>query len=424
MKKYMAVLLVIVMSIAFVGCGNDNTQGTDTDTPSQEEASDTQQEQSTGDNEGAEEIVVWIPGDDVEYSFYYNMFENYKTAMEAEGKTFNYVIEQQPWGDYFTKLPLEVNNGRGPDIYYTHTAYMDTLGPISRELNLSEDILGQLSTTDMYLGENNKPLVIPTVFTSMIMYANEKIVGDMDKAPTTWEELFAESSKYTDAQKGIIGYDYSFHMLYDLAYQAGERLTDANGAVFSEKALQQVLDWTDAGYMDYLTYGQNSPEDSLYQDSAAFIYGAGWMEFWAPEDAQLYAFPVPGTTTAFAELTFGISKNVSEAKYEVLNDFVEFMLTDESTVTDIVKGNSGAPNNTTVDITYEEGTAGHAVLQAYNSGDAKVVIVPSNLEKVYRTMLEAALTGTSVEDAIEQAKMDAQSIDVSNLHQMEQVAFQ
>ena len=408
--------------MVFVGCGNGKSEGTDTSTEG--DTSSTQQKEPTQESDEVDEIVVWIPGDDVEYSFYYNMFENYKIAMEAEGKTFNYVIEQQPWGDYFTKLPLEINNGRGPDIYYTHTAYMDTLGPISRELNLSDNTLDQLSTTDMYLGESGKPLVVPTVFTSMIMYANEKIVGEVEKAPTTWDELFAESSKYTDADKGIIGYDYSFHMLFDLAYQEGERLTDENGAVFSEKALQQVIDWTNEGYMDYLTYGQNSPEDSLYQDSAAFIYGAGWMEFWAPEDAQLYAFPVPGTTTAFAELTFGISKNVSEPKYEVLNNFVEFMLTDEATVSDIVKGNSGAPNNTMVDITYEEGTAGHAVLQAYNSGDAKVVIVPSSLEKVYRTMLEAALTGVSVEDAIEQAKMDAQSIDVSSLHKMEQAAFQ
>jgi multiple sugar transport system substrate-binding protein len=343
--------------------------------------------------------------------------------MEAEGKTFNYVIEQQPWGDYFTKLPLEVNNGRGPDIFYVHTAYMDTLGPISKELNLSEETMSQLTTTDMYLGDNGKPIVVPTLFTSMIMYANKKIVGEMESIPSTWDEFFAESVKYNDPANGIIGYDYSFHMLYDLAYQAGERLTDENGAVFSEQALQQVVDWTDAGYMDYLTYGQNSPEDTLYQDSAAFIYGAGWMEFWAPEEAQLHAFPVPGITNAFAELTFGISKNVSDEKYEVLNDFVEFMLTDEETVTAIVKGNSGAANNTNVDIVYEEGTAGYAVQQAYNSGNAKVVIVPSSLEQVYRTMLESALTGVPVAEAVAEAKISAESIDVSELHQMEQAAF-
>ncbi len=411
MKKYLAGLLIFVLMISMVGCGNSDTNSTETE------------ENTNASNSLEEEIVVWIPGDDVEYSFYYNMFENYKSAMEAEGKTFNYVIEQQPWGDYFTKLPLEVNNGRGPDIFYVHTAYMDTLGPISKELNLSEETMSQLTTTDMYLGDNGKPIVVPTLFTSMIMYANKKIVGEMESIPSTWDEFFAESVKYNDPANGIIGYDYSFHMLYDLAYQAGERLTDENGAVFSEQALQQVVDWTDAGYMDYLTYGQNSPEDTLYQDSAAFIYGAGWMEFWAPEESELHAFPVPGITNAFAELTFGISKNVSDEKYEVLNDFVEFMLTDEETVTAIVKGNSGAANNTNVDIVYEEGTAGYAVQQAYNSGNAKVVIVPSSLEQVYRTMLESALTGVPVAEAVAEAKISAESIDVSELHQMEQAAF-
>ncbi len=413
MKKYIAVLLVIVMSIAFVGCGNGNVEKTDEST------------ETSGDNKGQEvgEIVVWIPGDDVEYSFYYNMFENYKKAVEVEGKTFNYVIEQQPWSDYFTKLPLEVNNGRGPDIFYVHTAYMDSLAPISRELDLSEDTLSQLNTTDLFVGENGKAKFIPTAFTSMILYGNEKIVGEVTQVPRSWEEVMAESAKYTDANKGIVGFDYSFHMIYDLIYQNGGRLTDENGVVFDEESLQQIVDWTNEGYMDYLTYGQGSPEDTIYQDSAAYIYGAGWMEFWAPEEAELYAFPVPGITTSNAELSYGISKNVSEEKFEVLNDFIRFMLTDEETVTEIVKGNSGATNNNTITIEYEPGTAGHAVQQSYESGNTKFITVPSGLEKIYKAMLESALTGIPVKDAVEEAKMNAESIDVSNLQMMEKEAF-
>jgi multiple sugar transport system substrate-binding protein len=379
---------------------------------------------SQGNEEKAKEdsqILVWIPGDDVEYSFYYNMFENFKEAKEAKGETFDYVIEQQPWGDYFTKLPLEVNNGRGPDIFYINSSYMATQLPLTRELNLSKDTLSQLNTTDTYLGPNNKPLCIPTVFTSMVMFANEKIVDSDITPPTTWDELLQESQKYNNPEKGVIGFDYSFHILWNFAYQKNKMLTDDNGPVFDRESLETILDWTNKGYVDYLGYGQGSPEDSIYQDSAAFIYGAGWMEFWAPEGAQLYAFPVPGgKVPSNAEVSFGISKNVSEEKYQILNEFVEFMLTDEKTVTDIVKGNSGASNNKTINIDYEPGTAGYAVQQTYKMGNSYYVTVPSGLETIYKAMLESVLIGEPIDQAIEDAKMAATTVDTSNLHKMEQ----
>lgn len=378
---------------------------------------------SQGNEETKEEedqILVWIPGDDVEYSFYYNMFKNFKEAKEAKGETFNYVIEQQPWGDYFTKLPLEVNNGRGPDVYYLHSAYMDTLKPISRELSLSEETLSQLNLKDTYLGPNGKPVCIPTVFTSMIMFANKKIVGDNITAPTTWEELLNESKKYNDKENGVIGFDYSFHLLWDLTYQNGNMLTDENGPIFDPNALETIIDWTNKGYVDYLGFGQGSPEESIYQDSAAYIYGAGWMEFWAPEGAELYAFPVPGKkTTSNAEVSFGINKNVSDEKYELLNEFIEFILTDEKTVTDIVKGNSGASNNKTINIEYEKGTAGYAVQESYKNGYTNFITVPSGLETVYKAMLESVLIGDSVDQTVEDAMLSCEGLDVSNLQKME-----
>ncbi len=49
------------------------------------------------------------------------------------------------------------------------------------------------------------------------------------------------------------------------------------------------------------------------------------MEFWASPEVKddLEAFPVPGNyTTKGLELSFGINKNVNEADYQVLNDYV------------------------------------------------------------------------------------------------------
>ncbi|MEM9424480.1 MAG: extracellular solute-binding protein, partial [Spirochaetota bacterium] len=179
--------------------------------------------------DAASEFTVWIPGDRGEYGFYYDMFDNFKQYKEAKGESFNYTIEQQPWKDYWTKLPLEVNNGRGPDIFLSHMAYVDIVMPISRELEFSSDLLNQFYVTDLFTGPNGKPYFIPTLFVSKIMYANKDLYPDYQNYPQTWEELGQAASRLSNTEKGIIGFDYSYHIIWDLGYQNGFTLTDTNG---------------------------------------------------------------------------------------------------------------------------------------------------------------------------------------------------
>jgi multiple sugar transport system substrate-binding protein len=111
-------------------------------------------------SEEAEEITVWIPGDEVEYSFFYNMFEEY----EKMNENVKFKIEQQPWGDYWTKLPLELQSGRGPELFMTHTAYSDVLLPNSKELPFEVSELEEnFNNPGIFLGENGRPAFIPLV---------------------------------------------------------------------------------------------------------------------------------------------------------------------------------------------------------------------------------------------------------------------
>lgn len=405
MRKVLCIILACILMVSFVGCKSENDKVT--------ESGDTI-------SEDVGVITVWIPGDENEYAFYFNMFENYKKHVESNGGKFEYKIEQQPWGDYWTKLPLEINNGRGPDLFMPHMAYADVLLPISKELNFSSDLLNKFKVTDLYLGENGKPVFIPTLFVSKIMYANANIVSDMEKYPDRWKDFIELSKTYNDVENGVIGFDYSFHLLWDLGYQNGHMLTNENGVEFNATGLKQILEWTKNGAVDYLQFGKGSPEDSIYENSAAFIYGEPWMEFWAPETAKLRAFPVPGGMTHnYSELSFGINKNVNDAKYEVLNNFIKFMLTDTKTITDIVKGNSGVPNNKEIEVTYEPFTAGDAVKKTFDSNQTNLSVPPSGLESVYRTMLESVLSGTPIDTAINEAKINADGLDVSRLQDME-----
>lgn len=389
--------------------------------------SDSEQSGNTGTSQGDDTVTVWIPGDEQEYGYYYDMFENYKEHIEQQGGTFNYVIEQQPWSDYWTKLPLEVNNGRGPDMFLAHDSYMDVLLPISKELDLDSEITDNLTIKGLYTGENGKDKFVPTVLVTSVMYANTDIVGDMTEFPQTWEELDALAKQYTDNANGVIGFDYSFNILEDLQYDNKETYTENGEIVLRSSPYEKLTKWQDEGITDYYRYGNGSPEDTFNENAVAFIHGATWMEFWAPDDAKvrMKAFPVPhdnadGYQKMAGEPTFGINKNVSDEKYAVLNDLVKFMLTDEETITAIVKGNSGIANNKNIEVSYEPYTAGDAVLKTLEAREGTFVILPTSLEDIMKSNLEAVLMGTDIDSVLQDASLRTGSVNTERLSAMEE----
>ncbi len=384
---------------------------------------------STGDsnNEPKDEVItVWIPGDEVEYGFYFDMFENYKNHIEANGGTFQYSIEQQPWSDYWTKLPLEVNKGRGPDMYLAHDSYMDVLLPISKELDLGEEILETLNIKGLYTGENGKDKFVPTVLLTYVMYANTDIVGNMVDFPTNWSDFEALAKEFTNKDAGIIGYDFSFNTLEDLQYDDKVTFTKDDTIQFYDKPYLMAKKWEDEGISDYFNFGNGSPEKVFNENAVAFIHGATWMEFWAPDDVKerMVAFPVPksndgGYFKAVGEPTFGINKNLSDEKFEICNDIIKFMLSDEETLTNIVKANSGVANNQSIIIGYEPFTAGDAVTKSFETGKIAYSVLPSGLEDVIKSNLEGILMDYDTSSVFDNAKVNLEGVDISRLLSME-----
>ncbi len=412
MLKKLLLTTSLISAILISGCsGGGNTEINSNNKPT---------------NSVSDTFTVWIPGDEVEYKFYFDMFENYKSHLEAKGETFNYTIEQQPWSDYWTKLPLEVSEGRGPDMYLAHNAYMDMLLPISQELDLGNEILDKLILKGQYVGENGKDKFVPTVLVSYVMFANKELAAD-DSYPTTWDELAKDAQIAMENNSGIIGFDFNYNILSDLMYNAGLSYTKDNKPIFEKQPLEELLSFEETGVSDYLMFGNGSPEEIFNQNAAAYIHGATWMEFWAPDDIKenMVAFPVPrndgDTDLAFAltEPTFGISKNVEGERYDTLNDFVKFMLTDEKTISDIAKGNSGICNNSDIQVEYEALTAGDAVTKTFEGREIAWSVVPRDLEKLHNENLEKVITGENIEDVIKNAYVEAEKISADTLIDME-----
>jgi len=368
-------------------------------------------------------ITVWIPGDEEEYGFYFEALASFKDKMAKENKTFDYVIEQQPWSDYWTKLPLEVNNGRGPDLFLTHPGYDVNIRGICSELTLSQDEKNQFFITDLYLGPNGEPVYIPTTFVSKVMYVNRALAPNFNVANCkTWEGFVSELQKLVpnsgsaDALKeGIIPFQYSYHMLYDLRYNEGKTFTDANGkTMLDDTGFDFLKSLDDKKVTNYVV--REGAEDELNNATAAVVYGEPWMEFWASPEVKgdIEAFPVPGKhTTKALELSFGINKNVKGERYNLLNEYVKYMLMDESANTAIVKGSSGTPNLKTLNVKYSLGTAGAANV---NTG-ASLLFLPSQPFEVIVKNLMADWEGLGStktrEETVKNANYAANQIDLN-----------
>lgn len=400
----------IVMSIIFgllilAGCGNSS-------------------------DSNSNELTVWIPGDDAEYWYYYDLVK----AFNESQSDYTVVVEEQPWSDYWTKLPLEVNNGRGPDIFLTHTAYKDVLLPISQPYAKSvEELSSSFQTTDTFVDENGYPYYIPTTYTPTLLYVNtdmwEAAGLTKEDYPTTWEELETVATKLKDDANKVIGFNYSFHILWDLMYQNGETLTNADGtANFSKEIIQKMVD-ANGKYTDYITFGSGDVESSFLNGASAMIYGQPWMQNYfeqtQPElNFEAIALPSNGSDIVnhtFAELSFGINKNLKDDKLTAANAFIDYMLLDQTSISNISKGNNGASNNieTLANQSFEDGTAG-AISSEYIKNEQSVFIyVPAELEEAYKILLSEVMSGTSIDDAIAKAQKAAENVDLTDLTKLE-----
>ena len=139
------------------------------------------------------------------------------------------------------------------------------------------------------------------------------------------------------------------------------------------------------------------------------------MEFWASDQVKdaIEAFPVPGSATTRAlELSFGINTNVDDERFELLNEFVKYMLLDRQVNAAIVRGSSGTPNLKGLQVEYRPGSAGHA----------RLLTPPEAFEDLISRMLEdwEGLGGTKpTAEVLADAATAALAVDLSGLMVME-----
>lgn len=312
--------------------------------------------------DGGVTLVLWSPNCDVqcEQTNIPEWMERYQ--QEVDGNV-SFDLSGAPWGDYWTRLPLALAGGTGPDMFFFHSNWMQQFidgGLVAAwPADRVEQLRAELNGIDTSL-INGELYAFDEGFDTNVVYYGKKAWEDAgltdDDIPGTWDELIALADELTqrDANGAPVraGFDSNLRdgrwTWVALKYQLGEFLIKEGGRqanIFTEggrQAAQMMWDWE---------FGENpvgnidlSPwvEDSLPTEIAAMGFGFGWFaDYWRGDypDYEWGAFPLPAVEGAPAIgrattwKTMGVNSQSSNDAKAAAFDVIQWHGTD----TDLMK---------------------------------------------------------------------------------------
>lgn len=282
------------------------------------------------------------------------MFQAFADAYTAIHTNVEIKVVNQPWDDYWTKLPLELRDHGNPAIFNIHNSYHDNLAPYLEPYDVDLDALrADYTGVDAHVIDENVYYVDYGLMTGVIYY-NKQLweeagltEGDV---PETWDELREVAKRLTIAEGGeITQAGFNFNSQFNafspgLPYQHGQHLfaEDQTTPTFATDAMADVIDlfskFYDEDRVGSKDFGTDS-EQSFGQGQSAMVYSwthmGGTLASDFPDiEYGTFRTPTPEAGTepyAFdrynGESTIGISANAEDATKAVAQDFLAFFLT-------------------------------------------------------------------------------------------------
>ena len=347
-----------ILSLAAVGvlgaCGSSNSSSGTTDT-TEDKGMDTLGESVTFDpnklvNDGEPieiEYWTWNEGDPA-----------ITMAKEYEKIYPNVTIKvvNNPWDDYWTKLPLALKGESGPAIFNIHNSQHDLLMPYLAPYDIEvADLQADFTSVDPHIIDGNVYYIDSMINTGNIYY-NKTLWADAgltdSDIPKTWDEFSEVAKKLTKmdgdkiTQAGFNWNGETYSALYQgLNYQDGQLLFKDNGTVVdydnetTKDNLQFLIDLYDKEQVGSKDFGAESSQ-SFGNGQTAMVYKWGWflneLDTNYPDiEYGVFATPTPSTETPFAydryngESTPGINKNQSDDQQAVAQDFLRYCLAND-----------------------------------------------------------------------------------------------
>lgn len=359
-KKVIAAMLAVAMAVTgLTGCGGNNTGSSDGGSGDSGSGGNAQAEapaEPFGDtvkydpgveiNEGKDITVeLWEWGSD-------DLFQQVIDGYTAIHPNVTIKLVNNPWEDYWTKLPLALDGANGPAIFNVHNSYHENLINYMAPLNIpTEDLEADFNGVAAHVIDGNIYYIDYGMMTGSVYYNKEmwEAAGLTDAdIPKTWDEMREVAKKLTIKEgdnliQAGLNFNDDFHQNYllGLNYQLGENLFLDDGVTPNvnsdamKQVMQMLVDMYEVDGVGSKDFGEKGA-DSFGQGQSAMVIQ--WGHFyntlnttWSDIDFGVFEIPTfdsePYAYNRYnGESTFGINKNAPEDQQAVAQDFIKYFL--------------------------------------------------------------------------------------------------
>lgn len=341
---------------------------------------------------------------------------------------------EHSWDDYWTKLPLAIKNGGGPDMFNFHNSKEETMLKYMAAYDIDvNDARAKYMGVDSHL-KNGKLYYTDYGFMTGAMFYNKKLwkeAGLTDKdIPATWTDFVKVAKKLTkyDAQGNVSQAGFNYNGQYQslieglnyqkggLLYKADRKSINFNTPITIENTqfLKNLYDVEKIGSKDFGT----DCNQSFGQGQSAIVYGWGWLKNYLPANfpsLEWGAFNVPSPYAGkvpFAydryngESTFGINKLAKAEKQAVAQDFIRFFMCNDSAVLRFSQMFGVFPAK--ISLRNDPAISGDPLMKELSKIIDRTIwpgVIPSPIEdNLKKTMQDVLYNGISVENAVKKTQ--------------------
>ena len=353
-KRVIVAALAAMMAVTgLAGCGGSGTGKEEAkkniEVPT-EPFGDTIKYDPSVEINGGKDITVelWEWGSD---ELFQEIIDGY-TAIHPN-VTINLV--NNPWEDYWTKLPLALDGENGPAIFNIHNSYHENLINYMAPLEIPlEDLQADFTGVDAHVIDGEVYYIDYGMMTGSVYYNKDMWeAAGLTEAdiPKTWDEMREVVKKLTIKEGDTIiqaglNFNDDFHQNYllGLNYQLGENLFEEDGVTpkvnsdAMKQVMQMLVDMYEVDGIGSKDFGEKGA-DSFGQGQSAMVIQWGHyyntlQTTWS--DINFGVFEIPtfdGNPYAYnrynGESTFGVNKNAPEDQQAVAQDFIKYFLAND-----------------------------------------------------------------------------------------------
>lgn len=352
-KKIFAVMMSAALAVTgLAGCGETQEKKEEkvaVNVPTEPFGDTVKYDPSVEINEGKDvSIELWEWGSD-------ELFQQVIDGYTAIHPNVSIKLVNNPWEDYWTKLPLALDGENGPAIFNIHNSYHENLINYLAPLEIPlEDLRADFTGVDAHVIDGEVYYIDYGMMTGSVYY-NKKMWEEAglteEDIPKTWDEMREVAKKLTikDGDKLIqagLNFNDDFHQNYllGLNYQLGENLFQEDGktpnvnSAAMKQVMQMLVDMYEVDGVGSKDFGEKG-SDSFGQGQSAMVIQWGHYyntlkTTWTDIDFGVFEIPTfdenPYAYNRYnGESTFGINKNAPEEQQEAAQDFVKYFLAND-----------------------------------------------------------------------------------------------